>query len=155
MMYTFKIKISSHDQVIVEVVQQTCIPQIRVARIPAGKQTVLNAVLDIFISLSKRQQRNEAGYEEYCVLVSDPLHSHTSSPTFQRNILCPSSWSKSKPSEQISKHKTAVLSLFARVTSSILNMEAVPSSETSVNLYQTTRHQIVGDSILHSLTTRT
>jgi hypothetical protein len=82
--------------------------------------------------------------EEYYLLVYNAMQSVESQPTFRRNMI-PSSGSKNKPSEKPASKQVATSAYF-----STPKMEAICSSETSVDFQRTTRRYIPEDSSLHN-----
>jgi hypothetical protein len=81
-------------------------------------------------------------FEEYHLLGYSTVQSVECQPTFRRNISPLSSGSKNKPSK-ISAQKHIA-------SRALLKMEAICSSETSVDLQRTTRRYIPDDSTLHN-----
>jgi hypothetical protein len=71
-------------------------------------------------------------------------------PTFLRNISPPSSGSKNKPNKKPARKQVACRALLVSCSAypSTLKMEAICSSETSVDFQRTTRRYIPEDSIL-------
>jgi hypothetical protein len=73
--------------------------------------------------------------ENYHFMGYDTVYSGRFSPTFRRNVSRPSSEPKSKPRHYSTRCRTQILALLAAsfACSSTLKMEAVHSSDTSVN----------------------
>jgi hypothetical protein len=74
------------------------------------------------------------------------------SPSFRRNLLSPFSEKKSKSSKHPTRIKQSVEHSSKKMLdySSILKINAVRSSETSLNFYRTTRNHIPEDNTPHS-----
>jgi hypothetical protein len=108
----------------------------------------LNGMLNIHIQL-----KIYIPQQKYYPLGRDAVWSDTSLPKLGRNILHPSSGSKSKSRERASarketwdKQRKIKYSTACLAYSSTLKMEEVSSSGTSVNFYRTIRRYILEDS---------
>jgi hypothetical protein len=85
--------------------------------------------------------------EEYHLLGYNAVQSVESQPTFRRNILPPFSGSKNKQAELCLPPAYTLVSCSAYF--STMKMEAICSSETSVDFQRTTRRHTPEDSTLH------
>jgi hypothetical protein len=96
-------------------------------------------------------KKKEQITEEYCLLGYNTVWSVENQPAFRRNILPPSSGSKNKVSK---KPELCLPPAFTLVScsaySSTLKMEAICSSETSVDFQRTTQRYIPEDGTLHN-----